>query len=233
MIKVFCNNCKNKTNHEVLKEELVVFPENEDNEFYNYKYQIIRCNGCESISFRVEEESNTNYNPENDEYYIIENIYPKRTDKVISVKSFFEAPSKVRNIYKEVIASFYDNNFILCAAGVRAIMDGICSDKGILNGMVERVNKGTKTLIKKNTLEGKIQGLLDAGFISKQNVKSLHELRFFGNDAIHELSIPSQFELEAAISVIENIIENIYEIEEKTNVIKGKRIKRTKVKGKP
>jgi hypothetical protein len=232
MIKVFCNNCKNKTNHEVLKEELVNYPLNDDGEFFNYKYQIIRCNGCETISFRVEEESNTNYDPEYDQYYITENIYPKRTDKLVSMKSFYEAPSKVRNIYKEVIATYYDNNFILCAAGVRAIMDGICSDKKILNGMVEREIRGTKKTKKSNALEGKIQGLLDAGFISKQNVKSLHELRFFGNEAIHDLSLPSQTELEAAISVIENIIENIYEIEEKTNVIKGKRIKRAIIKGK-
>lgn len=67
----------------------------------------------------------------------------------------------------------------------------------------------------KTDLQGKIEGLAEKDLITKDNCDILHNLRFIGNDALHELTAPPKSELKLAINIVEHAIESLYEIKHK------------------
>jgi len=64
--------------------------------------------------------------------------------------------------------------------------------------------------------------------INKVNADILHELRFLGNEALHELTKPQPEELQIGIKIIEHILENIYELSSQANELKAIRGKKSK-----
>ena len=70
-------------------------------------------------------------------------------------------------------------------------------------------------------LEGKINGLYEQGILTQKQSNILHELRFFGNRAVHELAVPSKDSLKMAMEILEQIIFNIYELSAKTEKLKS------------
>jgi hypothetical protein len=56
-------------------------------------------------------------------------------------------------------------------------------------------------------------------------MQALHELRFLGNKAIHELEVPSRNDLETAFEIIEHILADIYDLPLKSDKLKTKREK--------
>ena len=59
-------------------------------------------------------------------------------------------------------------------------------------------------------LEGEIWGLAEPNFLTFDNAKLLHELRFLGNAAAHELHSPTVSDLQLTIDVIEALIDNMH-----------------------
>ena len=86
--------------------------------------------------------------------------------------------------------------------------------------MVERFDG--KEITKRN-LEGKIHGMLQSGIINNQEFNALHELRFLGNDAVHQLEIPTVSDIGNALDIIEHLIEDIYEIPLKSRKLNNRR----------
>ena len=236
-VKAFCSTCTNETNHLVMQS--VDTSDSEDVDIgsgdmltisWSDNYQIIQCQGCDSVSFR-----HLNWFSEHEQYYwpdyycngITSKLYPKRAKGTIMAKEFYNSPNNVRRIYRETVDCFNNDLFTLCAAGLRATIEGICADQSIRNGPIQITKPdGTKETKRKNNLEGKISGLCEKGFLTKANSEILHEHRYLGNDAVHELSMPSGQELTLAIEIIEHTIETLYEIPEKAQELKVKRTQR-------
>ncbi|MCT4306075.1 DUF4145 domain-containing protein [Elizabethkingia anophelis] len=226
--KVLCPSCKNITSHEVLtsinesgdeywKTEILVFSWRSD-------YEIIQCLGCETISFRKQtinsEEDGIDGDPLKDIY-----LFPLRGEEALVIKDFYNVPCNLQRIYKETIESYNYQNYTLCGAGVRALVEGLCKENGISGGIVEFKKKdGTIVSKKTNNLEGKINGLYQHGKLTKQNADILHEHRFLGNVAIHELSQPAREDLSLAIEIVESTFETLYEIPNKGERLKNKRL---------
>lgn len=97
------------------------------------------------------------------------------------------------------------------------------------NGDVE-ITKGDGTIKveNRNNLQGKINGLHQKGKLTKENAETLHEHRFIGNTSIHELNAPSNEELRLAIEIIENVFDSLYEMPNKANQLKYKRLLKDK-----
>ena len=161
VIKVLCQQCKRETNHVVLSSVNEVETEYWDDDDYlkwQTDYEIIQCKGCDEISFRL-----IGYDPEPSEgvnSLSLEEIFPRRNVETINIISFHNVPYNINKLYQETINCY--NNYIttLCAAGIRAMVEGICLDKGIKNGEVEYTdNNGQKNKKRKDNLEGKINGL--------------------------------------------------------------------------
>ena len=212
--RILCANCNRETNHIVLvsidrngeecysDEDWITWGENSE---------IVQCQGCEATSFVTH-----SWCSEDDPHEQANiRIYPKRDSSAINKKEFWEVPRNLRRIYNEVIDSFNNDCFLLCAVGIRTLVEGICADKSVVNGIVP-IKKADGSMEDKvmTNLQGKIFGLHQKGFLTKQNADILHEHRYLGNDAVHGFSIPSTNELKLAVEIIENTLEQLYEIPE-------------------
>lgn len=213
----FCMNCEGNRNHTTLCEKRV----SEHTDVYNYwaKFAIIQCNGCDEISFLKEtcfsEDIDDDGRPK-----LVRTLYPERHKLSRRAKEYCKVPFKLRNLYIEIIEAYNSESPLLCAAGLRSLVEGICADLKIKKGPTEVLKKGgIKVIEQTQKLEGKINGLVETGYLSKKHASILHRHRFLGNDALHDLDKPTFDCLRAAIDIIEHTLENLYELEDKAGQI--------------
>jgi hypothetical protein len=228
-LKVLCSSCKNDTKHKVLTSINEKGIDALDNDYYDYKwhtdYEIIQCLGCESVTFRTRSTNSADYDFKGGTLETIL-LYPRRSNNTLPLKNYMNVPLNLQRIYRETIDSYNYANLTLCGAGVRALVEGICKENGITGGNVEFTKKdGTIGIIRKTNLQGKINGLHESGKLTTQNADILHEHRFLGNEAVHELSSPSKEDLALAIEIIENVFDTLYEIPKKGLKLKRKRLR--------
>jgi hypothetical protein len=157
-------------------------------------------------------------------------LYPIRSKDSHPIKTFYNVPYKVRNIYREMIDAFNNGLLILCSGGLRATIEGICNSEGIIDGPVNVMRKGTSVIQRKKDLQGKISGLNEKGLLTKRHSEILHEHRLLGNEALHFLDSPTKDELNLAIEIVEHTLDNIYELSGKANDLRYEKQKRAKHK---
>jgi hypothetical protein len=188
---IFCNHCKNETHH--ICQAKYLRERHYGVEWEETWYRLWICAGCEDATLEISYQ-NSSYGDECDTSY-----HPKRTEYDVADKRFIELPDKLYRIYRETIQSFNSGLNVLCAAGLRALLEGICVDKGIEG----------------QTLEVRIGGLLK--ILPSNIVTNLHSFRFIGNEAIHELTPPTNDALRLAIEIIEDLLNFLCELDYKTS----------------
>lgn len=242
-LKVHCSQCGGERNHLVLKsadtngaEVLGVFDGHEETIDWSDNFQIIQCQGCETISFRHQSwfsEAQEYYGPDDYSDGMTTRLYPKRSKDTRPIRDYYNVPSILRRIYRESIDCYNNDSFTLCAAGLRAIVEGLCSAQGVADGPIETKKKdGTTKVERKTSLQGKIAGLKEKGVLTESQANSLHEHRYLGNEAVHELSSPSQAELALAIEIIEHTLDGLYELPDKAEELRARKAKRLKKQNK-
>jgi endogenous inhibitor of DNA gyrase (YacG/DUF329 family) len=233
---VQCAECKRETRHKVIQSldysGSEVFNGGQYSIDWSANHQIIQCQGCMTVSFRQvnwfsEDVQQIDYDEWDDGSREI--LFPKRSKYTLSIKDFWNIPTNLRRIYRETIESFNNDSFTLSAAGLRALVEGLCAELKVKDGPKEISKKNsTKETKRLSNLEGKIAGLFEKGYLTQQQSDVLHEHRYLGNEAVHELSQPSRDELELAIEIIEHVFDSVYEIPEKAQDLQSKRNKRNK-----
>lgn len=218
IFKVLCTKCNGRTNHCVLVSADVTGQQEYERGIWiqwENNYQVVRCGGCDTVSFL-----HRNWHSENQDFEwngVSVEIYPQRDAVSLKIKEFPSVPATLRRIYRESVKSFNGDCLTLCAAGLRGLVEGICADKGVVSGEVNRPTKGGGTEMKRvKDLEGKIAGLCEKGILTELSANTLHGHRFLGNEAVHELSRPTSAELKLAIEIVEHTLEQLYEIPEKS-----------------
>ena len=204
---IFCNNCGNETNHTCKGEHQRDVPnQNPDGsigivERLGYRFWV--CAGCERGTL----EEYYIFDVTDDEYKEIadENYFPERTRLHVKAKEFKQLPQKLASIYKETLRSYNNNLPILCAVGIRALLEGICADKNISG---------------KNL---KIQVDNMVSILPKNIVTNLHSIRFIGNEAAHELASPTPNDLRMAIEICEDLLNYLYELDYKAGYLSNSR----------
>ncbi len=215
-IRVLCINCKRETKHRIAASLDKYGSEFDRQEGWGVewsdRFQVIHCLGCETVTFR-----HLNWFSEAEHRELgydgtTENLYPKRNSNTLAARALLNVPTTLKRIYTEIIECFNNEALTLCAAGLRVLVEGICADQGVQDGLVERAKQdGTIETKKRNNLEGKINGLHEKGILTKLTSETLHQHRFLGNEAVHELARPSSEELKLAISILEGTLEQLYE----------------------
>jgi hypothetical protein len=225
-LKVLCATCRNTTNHVVVVSVDSSDTEDDGDERFRTEdnFQILQCRGCDAYTFR-----HLNWFSELDDAMSgtdgnTERLYPKRNARTIPVADSFNVPVAIQRIYRESIDACNNEYFTLAAGGLRALVEGICADQSIADGPVPDPNGGAPR--RKNTLEGKINGLVEKGILTQKNAETLHEHRILGNEALHELESPRYGELKLAIEIIQHVIEELYEIPAKGQELRQHRTKR-------
>ena len=226
IVQVLCVKCKGFTRHLIMQsveKNGTEYPNEHDRSFsvgWCDSYQIVECQGCESTTFRHEQ-----WFSENDGSDVW--IYPQRSSSTIDANDFVNVPNSVRTIYRETIDAYNFGSHTLCAAGLRALVEGICADRNVTDGEVTYKNDdGSATTRRRNNLQGKISGLHERGILTEANAEILNEHRFLGNDAVHELSRPPSNELLLAIQILEHTLETLYEIPQTAVELRDRRERR-------
>jgi hypothetical protein len=177
-------------------------------------YDLMECNGCQRGTLR--ETSWCSEDPEHSVTY-----WPPRKDgsPLREPHNFvrLDCGGPVDSVYRQTITAFNNGLSTLASAGIRLLIEGVCLELKILKGKVytdQRKlmrNRATGKIVLKKSLEGKINGLLSKGFISKNQAKVLHELRKLGNDAAHSLDQPPLKLVEECIDAVEHLLVQVYD----------------------
>jgi hypothetical protein len=116
-------------------------------------------------------------------------------------------PEAVWKLYRETNDAVNSNIRTLAGGGLRAVVEAICLDKKISSG----------------NLQQKIETLANQGFLTKTQAELLHEERYLGNAALHELATPSAQDIEDGLGIIEGLINTIYVLPSKAARLKKRR----------
>lgn len=216
--KIYCNKCKNENNHKILR-EIEESWWNDNVGQHKEVWQINKCLGCGSNSFRYSGWCEEDRDPETWDIKEDIEIYPDREFLKIDIKNYYRTPATIRALCKETICAYNKDLFFLCAAWLRAIIEAICTEKNILSGPAK--DQKTGELKKRKNLEGRINELAKVGLLTNKQANILHQQRFLGNDALHEF-IPSSSEtLKIAIEIVDYILYTLYEIVEKEETLEA------------
>ena len=99
-------------------------PKDDDDFWWHSDYRIVRCCGCDHISFNLEyvDESMSAFDPE-DGTETLEPVltsFPEKEGIIESVEYSWNFPADVYGIYREAITAYNEGCLRLAAAGFRA-----------------------------------------------------------------------------------------------------------------
>ena len=190
-VKAACSQCKSPTQHEVLRAQTET-GSTENVSWYRVEHQIIQCMGCRNICFRqsTRTSEDTDLHGQPEEYVA---IYPDPAKRQASIEGWM-LPDNVRALYRETLACLNSDAMALAAAGLRAVAEATCSDQGCTAG----------------NLKSKIDGLVTNEIFLRREADYLHQHRFLGNEAVHELTAPPKDEFEIALKILEHLLTTIY-----------------------
>jgi hypothetical protein len=212
-IKVPCNRCKIKTNHLVLfssSDEDVVEINGERHFLSVTTYKVVSCNGCESVTFLKTEGYPNFYELDKSRgglksgYKEVKYYFPERVIFLLEEKKFVGMSPELKLIYREVIDGFNHGQRVLCAVGLRTLVEGTCKflklDGKNLNEMIKNMEASEH--------------------LSKSLINSLDSHRYLGNKAVHEFQIPEKEELIHAIELVEQMLNLIFNIPDRAQRLK-------------
>jgi hypothetical protein len=116
-------------------------------------------------------------------------------------------PGPVWKMYKETIDALNTSIRTLAGGGLRATVEAICLDKNIRTG----------------NLQDKIDELVKQNLLTMAQAELLHEERYIGNAALHELETPSIQDIEDGLGIVEGLINTIYILPSKAKRLKQRR----------
>jgi len=110
-------------------------------------------------------------------------------------------------MYKETIDALNANIKTLAGGGLRATVEAICLDNQITDG----------------NLQSKIDELAKRSLLTIAQADLLHQERYLGNAALHELTTPSAQDIEDGLRIVEGLINTIYILPSKAKRLKERR----------
>lgn len=200
-LDISCIECKRKTKHKVLAS---VDSEGEEHcggsNFVTYggHRQIVQCQGCETISFRIATWNSEDYDVDEHTGSTVANesvtLFPSRNEGRVAVKDTYLLPETVQRIYGETISALNNGQRVLAGIGIRALVETICKDKNAPGANLAR----------------KIDGLIGQGVLTADGAAILHKIRTLGNDAAHEVKPHKPEQLSLALDVCEHLLNGVY-----------------------
>jgi hypothetical protein len=201
---IFCNTCNTVTDHLLRARystpRIESVNENDpDPVRHAYKYSLWSCAGCKDATLEKQgasEDSDSEWAEASGEYY------PRRMEDSIQPKVFKNLNSELSRLYKEIVACFNEDCLLLCTIGLRALIEGVCNDKGFKDRKLEINIEGLTKLLPPNMIE------------------ALHALRLFGNDAAHRLEALTRGKAHEAIGVMEHLLNHFYDMDYRASQVK-------------
>lgn len=199
--RLYCNICRNETVHEIT----VDHRQNYHDYFWGFsrllQAQILKCCGCEYLSFRLFKHPYEFQEKEEIEEF----VFPEREDRKRRREYFFFLPPRIENIYTQVNRAIDLDLNLLAGIGLRGLLEAIVVDRFAVSEYSYSVKSKIDALKK---------------HFSSEVIDTLHEFRFLGNKAIHSLEEPYGLDVHRALNVIEGIMVFFYSVEDSANAFK-------------
>jgi hypothetical protein len=171
-----------------------------------YRYRTWICRGCDSATLQESATLEQLFNNDTRKVVWTYAYHPKRMTEDLPRKFFADTPLKMHMVYYEIVESFNTESKVLCAIGLRALLEAICVDKGI----TDKVAWG---------LKGKLAELEKRQHIPAGIVKKLESFKFMGDGAAHRLEVPDREDLKLAIEVMEGLLSFLYDLKDKAGFL--------------
>jgi hypothetical protein len=209
--KVYCDMCGGGYRNHVIRAEHR-YNESDDNVgiYYSYQYQICQCQGCDTYRFRQVTWNSEDTDDESNPIARVK-VYPETKPGGRPAVSELVSIPHVGHIYQETLSAYNAGANILAGGGLRAVVEAICKEQGL---------KGPN-------LANKIDQLGEKGLLAKPQAELLHEERFIGNAALHELEPPSDVDLRLGIDIVEGLLRTIYILPAKAKSLREARARRS------
>lgn len=213
---VTCAKCNYQSrSHRILHEETTYFLDGPDGNVLSTTYhRFIQCMGCESFKYAVSEVDHTFYDAESEF-----KIYPDSPgtpqqraarisqDEATDGNGKLLIPETVWKMYRETVDALNANIRTLAGGGLRATVEAICLNSGITSG----------------NLQDKINELTARNLLTGTQADLLHEERYLGNSALHELETPTAEDIEDGLGIVEGLMTAIYILPAKAKRLKDRR----------
>lgn len=200
--------CSAETQHSILADVT-----NEDTfdriDFYSH-YQVIQCDGCQTISFRESNYSTDDYIQVGENEYELDdrvNLFPARVanSRGLGADTAY-LPDPIDRLYDETRSVLLNGSPVLTGIGIRALVESVCKEKKVTGG----------------NLKEKIDELANIGVLNSSQKNILHLIRNLGNKAAHEVKPHSAEQLALAMNVVEHLLDGVYIMPKKiASVFKG------------
>jgi hypothetical protein len=215
--RIYCNSCKKLTHHTLAFSHSYDHRSGEESLNMYGQFRLWFCAGCDNCTMEDYYTTDYMFSQDGDGEFSQEyasTYHPKPAVGFRADKQFHKLPPKLKTLYDEVIRAHNDKLDLLCSVGLRGLLEGICADKNISG----------------SDLETKIDRMTTV--LPADIVKNLHSFRFIGNDAVHRLEAPNEFELGLALDVIEDILNFLYALDYKVSLLEKLKGKQARVKAK-
>jgi uncharacterized protein DUF4145 len=197
--KSHCNTCARTNNHTVLVVKNIyggTYDEGYGDIGWTNSYELLECNGCESISFR-----HTYWFEPTDERDVT--IYPPPTRRHPPLWQI-NLPSDVQQLLREVYSALAAESRSLAMMGARALVDMVLlKNVGDLGSFAEKLAAAEK-----------------AGLIGRKNRDILATALDAGSAAAHRGYRASSFDVGAVMDIVENLLQAIYHLGSLADVLK-------------
>ncbi|MBX7057943.1 MAG: DUF4145 domain-containing protein [Leptospirales bacterium] len=214
---VECPTCHSSTRHSV--ERAVDWSEYyEEPGIHAYAtLQILRCNGCDTFSFRSIESNSEDIGDDVDGRMVLREraaLYPERPQRSIADELYlredvYNVPEIIQAVYRETLAAAQGNFPTLVGIGIRAVVEAVCKD----------------LKVKKRNLEQRIDELVKKAMLTPDGANILHRLRHLGNEAAHDMKPPTQAQIGAALKVIDHLLLGVYVLPKEASILPhGKKV---------
>ena len=174
-------------------------------------YQIVRCNGCDTLSFRSTHSMSEDWDYDEQGNPVLnetENLYPERPNRSLTGELYLRGavhhvPEIIQSIYRETLAAVQYNLSTLAGVGIRSVIEATC----------------THLETKSRSLEEKINELANMSLLTPDGAKILHGIRLLGNAAAHEMKAPTAEQISAALKVIDHLLLGVYVLPKEASIL--------------
>ncbi len=202
---IFCNICNTVTDHLLRARYSTPRIESLNEDYpdpvrHAHRYSLWSCGGCKEPTLEIQgasKDSDSEWAGASGEYY------PRRFEDSIQPQFFKNLNNELGRLYKEIVTCFNEDCLLLCTIGLRALIEGVCNDKGFKDRKLENnIEELTKLLPSPNMIE------------------ALHALRLFGNDAAHRQEALTRDNAREAIRVMEHLLNHFYDMDYRASQVK-------------
>lgn len=210
-VRAPCSSCGGgEKSHDVVYAHDVGWDNDEGGEGAT-SYQICKCRGCGDVRFRTDTWSTLDISPFSNEPESTVRVYPEvsttHSRAAVDADAF---PDRIAAVYTETLKAFNAGCHILAGGGLRAIVEAVCIENSVAG----------------KTLVAKIDAMATMGLLAKAQAELLHEERYIGNSALHEIEPPSKRDIQDGLDIVEGLLNTIYVLPTRAQRLKARREKK-------